>query len=89
MNRNRWLIGVAAASVLALAATVHAGDYGKDDGAKAAGEMPADMMAWVKAGTPGENHKPLDAMVGKWDCTVKMYQPGSPEPIRSPAYCTC
>lgn len=42
-------------------------------------EEKAAMDAMMKAGTPGEAHKKLSAMVGTWDATVKMYPaPGAP-----------
>jgi len=43
-------------------------------------EEKAQMDAMMKAGAPGEAHKKLSTMVGKWDTTVKMFpmQPGAP-----------
>jgi len=38
----------------------------------------AKMDAWIKASTPGEEHKLLQQYVGKWDHTIKMWTaPGS------------
>jgi hypothetical protein len=45
-------------------------------------EEKAAMDAMMKAGSPGEQHKQLARMVGKWDTTVKMYQaPGAPPQV--------
>jgi uncharacterized protein DUF1579 len=45
-------------------------------------EEKAAMDAMMKAGSPGEQHKQLARMAGKWDTTVKMYQaPGAPPQI--------
>jgi hypothetical protein len=42
-------------------------------------EMQAMMAAWEKAGTPGEPHRQLAAMAGKFKATVKMWMgPGEP-----------
>ena len=38
----------------------------------------------MKAATPGDAHKKLDWMVGKWDASVTMYNPGQP-PSKSTA----
>lgn len=35
------------------------------------------MKKWKEVSTPGENHKKLDAFVGKWDVESKMW-PGGP-----------
>lgn len=43
-------------------------------------EMAAMMEAYEKAGTPGENHRILDRMVGEWDIEVRMYMDPSGEP---------
>jgi Protein of unknown function (DUF1579) len=45
-------------------------------------EEKAAMDAMMKAGSPGEQHKQLARMAGKWDTTVKMYQaPGAPPQV--------
>ncbi len=39
----------------------------------------AMMEAWMKASTPGEYHRHLDAFAGEWDCKLKMQEaPGAP-----------
>jgi hypothetical protein len=47
-------------------------------------EMQAMMAAWEKAATPGEQHRQLAAMAGKWKATVKTWMMG-PEPTVSEA----
>ena len=34
-------------------------------------EQMAEMEAWMKAGTPGEQHKWLAGMIGEWDCDLE------------------
>jgi hypothetical protein len=46
-------------------------------------EEKAAMDAMMKAATPGEGHKKLAGMVGTWDATVKMFQPGAPPQVSS------
>jgi Protein of unknown function (DUF1579). len=47
--------------------------------AKAAAEEKAAMEAMMKAATPGDAHKKLGAMIGTFNCDVKMFmQPGAP-----------
>ncbi|MEO8192100.1 MAG: DUF1579 family protein, partial [Acidobacteriota bacterium] len=46
--------------------------------AKAATDEKAAMEAMMKAATPGENHKKLEAFVGTFDVKVKMWEkPGA------------
>jgi len=35
-------------------------------------EMNPQMMAWMKAGTPGDYHRYLDTLAGEWDAAVTM-----------------
>ena len=70
-------IGLGVATVLTLAAalgaTTVAGGF-QDD--KAMAEM---MAKWKELGTPGEGHKVLDGLVGKWNVRMKMMEePGGP-----------
>lgn len=45
--------------------------------------MAAKMEKAKKLGAPGENHKVLDALVGKWDQSVKMWMDPSAAPSES------
>lgn len=45
--------------------------------------MDPDMMAWVKAGTPGDMHKWMDSLSGKWDCVVKSWMAPDAPPDES------
>lgn len=49
----------------------------------AGGQMNAEMQAWMKAATPNENHKRLEYMLGKWDCSVTIWEPGMDAPMES------
>jgi len=48
--------------------------------------MKAMMAAWEKAGTPGDNHKMLQKMVGSWTTSNKAWM-GPGEPEVSPGTC--
>lgn len=50
---------------------------------EAGGAMNAEMMAWMEAGTPNENHEHLKAMAGQWTAQVKWWEPGMEEPMTS------
>jgi hypothetical protein len=41
------------------------------------------MAKWKEFGTPGAAHKVLDALVGKWNVDVKMFEPGQTAPMQS------
>src|SRR5262245_9972981 len=41
---------------------------------------PAAIEAMMKAGTPGPEHKRLEALVGSWGCVVRMYMDPSAPP---------
>ena len=43
-------------------------------------EAQAMMAKWQEYATPGENHKALDAMVGRWDYVVKWWMAPGTEP---------
>lgn len=68
------------AGFVALAAAASAQDKPKPKAAQpAAPDEKAQMEAMMKAATPGENHKKLDAFVGTFDAKVKMWEkPGAP-----------
>lgn len=46
-------------------------------------QMSAEMQACIDAGIPGENHKNLNALVGKWDGEFKIYAEPGQEPMIS------
>src|SRR5690349_10190584 len=48
------------------------------------GQDPAAMMeVWEKAGAPGEQHKVLKKMVGKWNVSVKSWMDPKAPPMES------
>lgn len=51
-------------------------------------EQQAQMQAWMKAMTPGEQHAHLADMAGDWDLTVKMWEEPGGEPTVSEAQAT-
>ncbi len=69
--RTRW-IGVVLGTVLLAGGPAWAADEKKTT-------MPPEMEAWAKIGTPGEPHKKLAPMAGKWATTTTMWMaPGQP-----------
>jgi hypothetical protein len=48
-------------------------------------EEKAVMEAWQKAGTPGEPHKKLEALVGEWKAHSKVWSDPSAPPVESEA----
>ena len=76
---SRWisLPVLCAVAAAVMAAPVLAQD--KPDAKGGAPQMNEEMMAWMKAATPNENHERLSYMIGKWKTTVKIWEPGKPE----------
>lgn len=74
-----WL---ASAAVLPLGLAL-ADDKAHDGHDHDAMGSPAEMEAWMKAMTPGAEHKGLEGMVGTWDATVKMWMDPSQPPSES------
>lgn len=71
-TRLRWSAALLGVVLLAGAPAWAAEEKKADSGA----EM---MEAWAKLGTPGEAHKKLEPMVGKWATTTTMWMaPGQP-----------
>jgi hypothetical protein len=56
-----------------------------DDKKQGAPDEKAQMEAMMKAATPGEPHKRLDALVGSWDVTVTMWMDPSKPPTEAKA----
>ncbi len=92
-----WLC-MSVALVLLCAAVAGAQDYQRgekvdkaktDDKAKkpAMPEMNEEMMAWMKAATPNENHKRLNGMIGHWKASCKIWENGADEPMMSSGKC--
>ncbi len=66
-----------AGALLLVCGPARAGE--KDKKAK----VDADMEAWMKAASPGPEHKRLDALVGSWEGTVTMWMDPSKPPTES------
>ncbi len=47
----------------------------------------AEMEAWMKAATPGAQHKDLAKMAGTWDCVLKQWMDPAGDPMESKATC--
>ena len=77
---SRWisLPVLCAVAAAVMAAPVLAQD--KPEAKGGAPQMNEEMRAWIKAGTPNQNHERLSYMIGKWKTSVKMWEPGKPEP---------
>lgn len=57
-------------------------------GGKAIPASASTMEAkWKEYGTPGPEHKVLDARTGKWDVAIKMFEPGSTAAQESKGTC--
>jgi hypothetical protein len=52
----------------------------KDAAKPAAADMQEMMKKWMEVATPGEAHKPLNQLVGKWDTSVRMWYEGPGKP---------
>lgn len=59
----------------------------KDEAAQAQEKMAEMMKKWMEYATPGDAHKRLEFMLGKWDCEVKWWMEGMPEPMVSTSTC--
>lgn len=75
-----------AAALLTVGAGAYALSTTQDKKAAEAGAHKDDpMMAkWMEFATPGDAHKLLATMVGKWNLKVKMFEPNKP-PTEEPA----
>src|SRR5688572_12744184 len=71
------LAGVFATGVAVADDKEKAGKKGKE------GDMAAMQAAWEKAGTPGEPHKILKKMVGKWNVAMKSWMDPKAPPMES------
>jgi hypothetical protein len=86
-------IGRGAAGLLALAGLSYlAGHFhvlsavepGARAQAKEEAQINPEMQAWIECGTPGENHKVLDALAGEWAGEWKIWwQPGQAPDVSS------
>ncbi|MCL4245488.1 MAG: DUF1579 family protein [Candidatus Dadabacteria bacterium] len=68
----------------AVDSTKEAADEAGKSMSQEADKMKEEMMAkWQEYATPGENHKPLDQLVGSWGYTVKFWETPESEPSES------
>lgn len=87
--KTRTLSWACAGLMLALAVPAFSQDSGEKKGQEAdQPQMTAEQEAWIKAGSPGANHEHLNYMIGKWQCSLKMWHPGTSEPMASTGSCT-
>jgi hypothetical protein len=83
MKRKTLLgIGVAACVVTLLTTQALSQEKEAEKKDRPAGQMPMDpeMMAWIKAGTPGPNHELLQYSVGTWKTVVRHWEGPDTEP---------
>ncbi len=76
-----WIVGLLAVSALHAAEPSKAGKKQSAKEAKAAQE--AMMAQMVKMGTPGENHKALEPLVGNWNHMVRYWMDPNAKPEES------
>jgi hypothetical protein len=69
--------------MLSLAALLAGGSSPADDKKGGAPDEKALIEAAIKAGTPGEPHKRLEALAGSWDGATKMWLDSSKAPVES------
>src|SRR5581483_5035108 len=76
--RLRLILGATVMICAALQNQAGAQEQAKGD-AKAALNQQEMMKKWMEAASPGEGHKYLGQMVGKWDLTLRAWMdPGKP-----------
>jgi len=84
MKLRVFLFMIAIASALGLSMTkTGAQDKAKPRAAPAAADMQEMMKKWMEAAKPGEGHKLLEPMVGKWDTVTRMWMAAEQPPAES------
>jgi hypothetical protein len=83
MKVRTRVAGILALGIVALASTAMAADKGKKAAKAGPPDEKAAMEAMMKAATPGEPHKKLEAMVGTFDVKMKMWMDPSKPPEES------
>ena len=77
MKTRLW---AATAAVLCVAAFVALPAFTDEEAPSAPGPDPAAMEWWQKMATPGENHRWMDFVEGKWNAENKYWMgPGEPQ----------
>jgi len=78
MKRDLKFVAVGlTCAVLFGTSVVFAADKEKEKTTGKDAKAAAEMEAWMKAATPGENHKHLDYFVGDWKTSNTMWMDGS------------
>ena len=81
MKLRVFLFMMAIACALGLSITrTGAQDKAKSDPKPSAAEAQEMMKKWMEAAKPGENHKFLEQMVGKWDTVTRLWTGGAEQP---------
>src|SRR5512132_4066810 len=84
MKKQLWVAGVLALAMAALAPWTAAQEKAKKSAAKGGPpDEKAMMEMMMKAATPGEQHKKLDAFAGTFDAKLKMWMDPSKPPEES------
>ena len=84
--RLRIVLCVTVIICAALQQNAGAQEQAKGDG-KAAPNMQEMMKKWMEAATPGEGHKYLAQLVGKWDITLRAWMDANKPPQESKGTC--
>ena len=80
---NLRIVACLLAGVFAARVAVADDEKPKKDKAGKGPDMAAMQEAWEKAATPGDQHKVLKKMVGKWNVTTKMWMDPKQPPMES------
>lgn len=84
MKLRIFLFMIAIACALGLSMTkTGAQDKAKPSAAPTAAEMQDMMKKWMETAKPGEGHKLLEPLVGKWDTVTRMWMAAEQPPAES------
>ena len=80
----KLIAGVLLAAVLVTAGAVNAfSGPGQDEGMPSPEEMNEMMAQWAALGTPGPDHAHLEAFVGTWKTTTRMWMAPDAPPVET------
>ncbi len=78
MRTKHWIGTTLCLGALVAVGTAALQEQDKKPIPAASPEEAAMMAKWMEFATPGPAHKVLEAKIGKWTGTVKMFMPGAP-----------
>lgn len=84
ISRNLWAaLGLAAVAFAAGRINLFNGSDAVAFAQDQPQEMDESMLAMMAAGTPGENHKHLEALIGEWEGVFRLWMEPGAEPMES------